>query len=363
MLKFLHTSDWQIGMNARHTGAASPKVREARFRAAERLAQIAVEEEVNFAILAGDTFENHAVSLDEVERAAEILAGFRCVVYVLPGNHDPVEAGSIWERPLWREHQNVFILDRAEPDTIGETVVLPCPLHSRWSSGDPTAWIPAGGYRGCFRIGIAHGTLEGLPSADRAHPIPADAAWARRLDYLALGDWHSLRIFGDEQRGRRMAYSGTPEPTAFGEHGSGQALIVEIDEPGAPPRLRPVHTASLEWKQLERDILQPGELQRVRQEVERLAGPNVLLELKLKGVLAPEDEAVLDQLRDLAGQFLLLRLEDAELLPCLKIEELPEGPVKGAARRLEEMARAGGETAEARLALRTLLRLARGAGA
>lgn len=363
MLKFLHTADWQIGMNARHTGAASPKVREARFRAAERLAQIALDEEVNFAILAGDTFEHHAVALAEVERTADILGRFPCPVFVLPGNHDPLEAGSVWERPVWKAFNNIHILREASPLEIGEAMLFPCPLRSRWSGGDPTAWIPAGTDANRIRIGIAHGTLEGLPSADRAHPIPADAAWARRLDYLALGDWHSLRIFGDEQRGRRMAYSGTPEPTAFGERDSGQALIVEIDEPGAPPRLRPVRSASLEWKQLERDILQPGELHRVRQEVERLAGPNVLLELKLKGVLAPEDEAVLDQLRDLAGQFLLLRLEDAELVPCLKIEELPEGPVKGAARRLEEMARTGGEPAAARLALRTLLQLARRAGA
>lgn len=362
-VKFLHTADWQIGMNARHTGAASPRVREARFRAAERLAQIAGEEQVDFAILAGDTFENHAVPLHEVERAAAILGRFPCVVYVLPGNHDPVEAGSIWERPVWREHQNVFILERAEPDFYGEVVVFPCPLRSRWSADDPTAWIPAGGYEGSFRIGIAHGTLEGLPSADRAHPIPADAAWARHLDYLALGDWHSLRIFGDGQCGCRMAYCGTPEPTGFGEDASGRALIVEIDSPGAPPRLREVQVASLDWKRIEREILEPGALARLRQEVEAVSGENVLLELKLRGALLPEDEAVLDALGSLAERFLLLRIDASELLPCLALDDLAEGPVKEAARRLEEKTRAGGEAQAARLALRTLLRLAKGAGA
>ncbi|MGQ9918906.1 MAG: metallophosphoesterase [Bryobacteraceae bacterium] len=267
-VKFLHTADWQIGMNACHTGAASPRVREARFRAAERLARIAEQEKVDFAILAGDTFENHAVSLNEVERTADILGRIPCRVYVLPGNHDPVEAGSIWERPVWRAYQNIFILERAEPYQYGDTVIFPCPLRSRWSADDPTAWIPAGSYDGSFRIGIAHGTLEGLPAAGRAHPIPADAAWTRRLHYLALGDWHSLRIFGDDQRGFRMAYSGTPEPTRFGEDASGRALIVEIDSPGALPRLREIQVASLVWKQIEREILEPGALARLRQEVE-----------------------------------------------------------------------------------------------
>jgi len=363
-VKFLHTADWQIGMNARHTGAASPKVREARFRAAERLAEIAREQQVAFAILAGDTFEHHAVALVEVERTAEILGRFPCPVYVLPGNHDPLEAGSVWERPVWRAFNNIHILRESSPLDIGEAVLFPCPLRSRWSADDPTAWIPAGTDADRIRIGIAHGTVEGVPAADRAHPIPAEAAWARRLDYLALGDWHSLQVFGDEQRGFRMAYSGTPEPTGFGERASGRALIVEIDAPGAPPRLQEVETAQLVWRRIEREIRQPGELRAVREETERLAGPNVLLELKLQGTLAPEDEAALDALVGLAGQFLLLRIEHSELLPCLRIEDLPEGLLKEAAQRLEQKTHEAGDAASvARLALRTLLRLARGAGA
>lgn len=72
-VKFLHTADGQIGMNARHTGAASALLRDARFLAAEKLLQIVSREEFDFATLAGDTFENHAVSLEDVDRTAEIL--------------------------------------------------------------------------------------------------------------------------------------------------------------------------------------------------------------------------------------------------------------------------------------------------
>jgi len=362
-VRFLHTADWQIGMNARHTGAASPRVREARFRTAERLAEIARQQQVDFAVLAGDTFEHHAVALAEVERTADILGRFPCPVLVLPGNHDPLEAGSVWERPVWKAFNNIRILGEACPLEMGEAVLFPCPLRSRWSADDPTAWIPAGSGAGRIRIGIAHGTVEGVPAADRAHPVPADAAWARRLDYLALGDWHSLQVFGDAQRGFRMAYSGTPEPTSFGEKASGRALIVEIDAPGAPPRLHEVETAQLVWRRIEREIRQPGELRAVREETERLAGPNVLLEVKLKGALAPEDEAVLDSLGGLAGQFLLFRIEHSELLPCLRLEDLPEGPLKEAAQRLEQKTKEAETASAARLALRTLLRLARGAGA
>lgn len=364
-VRFLHTADWQIGMRAARTAAAAPRVREARFETASRLAGLAAAERCDFVLLAGDTFENSAVSLADVERIAGILSSFPCPVFVLPGNHDPAGPGSVWERPAWRRADNVKILDRPEAVEAGEAVLFPCPLTARWSGDDPTGWIPSGTHTDRIRIGIAHGALESVPAADHAHPIPEDAAWLRRLDYLALGDWHSQRIYGDPERGHRMAYSGTPEPTAFGEDASGRALIVEIDAPRALPRLRPVETATLVWRQLEREIVQPGDLTAVQRELENLGGPNVLLRLKLRGALPAEDAAVLDGIRELAQQFLYFELDDSELVPVLDLAlaQIGDPVVREALARLEQKAREGPQAAEARLAALTLLRLAKGAGA
>lgn len=364
-VRFLHTADWQIGMRAARTAAAAPRVREARFDTARRLAGLAATERCDFVLLAGDTFENSAVSLADVERVAGILSSFPCPVFVLPGNHDPAGPGSVWERPAWCKAGNVTILDRPEPVEAGEAVLFPCPLTARWSGSDPTGWIPSGTHTDRIRVGVAHGALDSVPTADRAHPIPEDAAWLRRLDYLALGDWHSQRIYGDTERGHRMAYSGTPEPTAFGEDASGRALIVEIDAPRALPRLRPVETATLLWRQLEREILQPGDLAQVRRDMEALRGPHVLLRLKLHGTLPAEDAAMLDGIRELAHQFLYFELDDSELVPVLDLElaRVSDPILREALARLDRQAREGPQAAEARLAALTLLRLAKGAGA
>jgi DNA repair exonuclease SbcCD nuclease subunit len=364
-VRFLHTADWQIGMRAAHTGGAAARVREARFETARRLAALARAEGLDFVLLAGDTFEDNAVSLPEVERIAGILSSFPCPVYVLPGNHDPAGPGSVWERPAWKRCSNVRILDRAEPVDAGVAVLFPCPLTARWSGSDPTAWIPAGTHTDRIRIGVAHGTLDSVPAADRAHPIPADAAWLRCLDYLALGDWHSQRIHGDGERGHRMAYSGTPEPTGFGEEASGRALIVEIDAPRAMPCLRSVQTAALLWLQREHEILHPGQLAEVRREVETLQGQNVLLRLKLRGTLAAEEAAVLEEIRQLEGQFLFFELEDRELVPVLDLalHSCADPVVREALARLDRQSREGPQTGEARMAALTLLRLAKGAGA
>ena len=61
-MRFLHTSDWQLGMKAVHVGRAAEKVRSARIETIRRMQQIAREADVDFAVIAGDTFEDHGVS-------------------------------------------------------------------------------------------------------------------------------------------------------------------------------------------------------------------------------------------------------------------------------------------------------------
>src|SRR5437899_5662590 len=43
------------------------------------------------------------------------------------------------------------------------------------------------GPRSSFRIGVAHGSVEGNPAMEPCLPIPREAARSRQLDYLALG--------------------------------------------------------------------------------------------------------------------------------------------------------------------------------
>ena len=100
-MRFIHTADWQIGMRAVHAGAAAEAVRSARIETATKICRMAEAEAVDFLLLAGDTFENNAVDRGLVEQVGALLGGARCAVYILPGNHDPVQPGSVWEHPVW----------------------------------------------------------------------------------------------------------------------------------------------------------------------------------------------------------------------------------------------------------------------
>ena len=54
MVKFLHTSDWQMGMKAKHVSEHADALREARLKAAENVLLAAQEEGSDFIIIAGE---------------------------------------------------------------------------------------------------------------------------------------------------------------------------------------------------------------------------------------------------------------------------------------------------------------------
>src|SRR6202171_3010053 len=61
-------------------------------------------------LLAGDTFENNQLGPAVVDRAAQLLAEAGLPVVILPGNHDPSLADSVFVRGGLAELANVSIL-------------------------------------------------------------------------------------------------------------------------------------------------------------------------------------------------------------------------------------------------------------
>jgi len=246
MVRFLHTSDWQMGLKAVHAGVKSKEIRAKRFEAASNIVNLAKDMNVDFVIIAGDTFEHHDVDEVIVKRTVDILNRFAPIpVYVLPGNHDPLIPGGIWDRHSWsRVGSHVILCKEAREIEIGDTVVLyPCPLVQKQSNLDPTSWIPQRFERDeRIRIGIAHGSLDIIPNMDTLNfPISKERAELSELDYLALGDWHVFSQHG------KAVYSGTPEPTNFGEQDAGNVILVEINKAGENPTLSRHRTRILTW--------------------------------------------------------------------------------------------------------------------
>jgi DNA repair exonuclease SbcCD nuclease subunit len=181
-------------MRAVHAGGAAHMVRAARLKAAERVCEIAAQESVDFLLIAGDTFEDNSVDRQLVIEVAGILGSLAIPVFVLPGNHDPLTPGSVWEHRSWNTAPNVTVLKARQPLQIPGGTLLPCPIFARHSPEDPTAWISDEKTDG-FRIIVAHGNVGELMAEDGGFPISINTAARTHADYVALGHWHSTLQF------------------------------------------------------------------------------------------------------------------------------------------------------------------------
>jgi len=195
-----------------------------------------------------------------------------------------------------------------------------------------------------------------------------DAAQRSELDYLALGDWHSVKEIPGRGGAVRMAYSGTPEPTNFGEADSGYVLLVEIEARGARPHIEKRKTGELEWWNLDEEIREAGDLGRLMKRVkQRRNSCTTLVKLQLTGVLFAADAGLLEELPDvLSERFLYSQLDEGALIPAPQddswINNLPDGSIREAAERLKRSAQ-DEKYIVARRALLELYRFANGGAA
>ncbi|RNE48424.1 metallophosphoesterase family protein [Corynebacterium alimapuense] len=238
-ISFLHTSDLQLGMTRWFLDdEAQGRFDDARLRSIDRLGQIAQARDCAFIVIAGDVFEHNSLSQRVTGRVKERLRALPVPVFLLPGNHDPLVADSIFYQA--RDIAGVHILGDSTPVAVSEGVeIVGAPLLSKHATTDlvrqaleplePTADI---------RILVGHGQAEAR--SNEHHPDLIDLSYVEQalaagtVDYLALGDTHSARPVGNSGR---VWFSGAPETTDFhdlaagdtgGEDNSGNALIVTV---------------------------------------------------------------------------------------------------------------------------------------
>jgi DNA repair exonuclease SbcCD nuclease subunit len=165
-------------------------------------------------LLAGDTFENNQLGLAILDRAGRMLAEASFPIVILPGNHDPAFADSVFARGGLGELPNVNILGV----THDEAVSFPAFDLEIWGYAhrDYFNMAPLRGSRQRstrWQVAMAHGHYE--PPETRANPLRPSWVFgdeeiaATAADYLALGHWDRPMRVGN---GAVPAYySGSPE--------------------------------------------------------------------------------------------------------------------------------------------------------
>lgn len=303
-MKFLHTGDWQLGMT-RHffSEGVQERFAQSRFDAIRELGRIAEEEDCQFMVVCGDVFESNLVDKKTVSRALEALKDVPVFVYLLPGNHDPLNAASVYRSTTFLERKpaNVYVIEDTTPIRVAEGIEI---VGIPWTSKRPLQDLVALTTRklepivDTLRVCVAHGMVDNLsPNSDDPAVISLHAAEnaisQNKIHYLALGDRHSLTEVGDSGR---IWYAGTPEPTDYNEVKPGFALVATINEEGVITK--EVNVGS--WKFIEReqiDLNTKEDIEALRGWLENLEDKErTVVKLRLVGTLSLSFHGELEEL-------------------------------------------------------------------
>lgn len=266
-IKFLHTADLQLGMTRYFLDSdAQARYDSARITVISTLGELAREQGCAFIVVAGDVFESNNLSRRTVGRSLQAFGEVGLPIFLLPGNHDPLEPGSIFDSGIYKREwpSNLHVL-RGEPlpvPGLENVVIHGAPWTSKNPLGSPLNPVLGEGYvvdKTLTNILVGHGAVDSLAPDPLAVGVikeapVEEAVRAGKFDYVALGDRHSTAEVGGTGR---IWYSGSPEVTAFRDKDAGNALVVTLDDAitveshrvgtwrflRVPPELRELHSA------------------------------------------------------------------------------------------------------------------------
>ncbi|MGI8575333.1 MAG: metallophosphoesterase family protein [Egibacteraceae bacterium] len=369
--RFIHTADWQLGLGRVFlAGEAQHRYAQDRLDAVAAIGRLASEADAAFVVVAGDVFEDHRVDARTVRRALDVLGDFAVPVLLLPGNHDPLDAASVYRTPVFTQHRpdHVVVLDGSAAAVAPGVQVCGVPWPSKRPGTDLVAATLArlGPADGHLRVLVAHGAYEGVvydggaPATIARQPLERALAEGR-VHYAALGDRHSATLLGE-----RIAYSGTPEVTRFTEERPGRALVVELSERRCRVEERRVGRWSFASES--RELCGDDDVRLLGKWLDEIEDkPRTVVRLGLRGQLSLRDHVALDEVLDTARDRFAAVVSweaqtDLSVLPDEADRVMPDlqGYPRRAAQRLLQVAEGDGEKAPAaRDALILLHRLAR----
>ena len=255
-MKFVHTADLHLDSPLRglssYPDAPADRLRTATRDAFHNLVSTAIDEEVDFMVIAGDVYDgdwkDFSTGLFFVRQMGRLRqAGIP--VYLLYGNHD---AESDMTRSLeLPDNVHVFSSRKAETLRIDELKVA---LHGRSFKVAATTENFLPGYpdpvAGWLNLGVLHTALEGNSEHAKYAPCSVAELQAKGYQYWALGHVHEHWI----QRGDvTIAYPGNLQGRHIRELGARGALLVTAED-GEITEVDRLEVDVLRWHALEIDI-------------------------------------------------------------------------------------------------------------
>jgi len=232
MVKFIHTADIHLdsplkGLEARED-APIEEIRGATRRAFDNLVDLAIEEEVDFILIAGDLYDgdwkDYNTGLFFASRMGRLAkAGIR--VFIVSGNHDA--ASQITKAMPLPDNVSLFSSKKPQSVKLDDLKVV---VHGQSYSSKAMVDNLASHYPQAdgdfFNIGLLHTALTGRDGHENYAPCALDELKAKGYDYWALGHIHKREVVCEVPL---VVFPGNIQGRHIKEIGAKSVTVVTID--------------------------------------------------------------------------------------------------------------------------------------
>jgi exonuclease SbcD len=254
-MRFIHAADLHIdsplkGLN-RYEGAPVDRLRGATRQALVRLVDLAINERVDFVMIAGDLYDRDWQDFHTglFVREQMVRLGRQGIkVFIVQGNHDA--QGVISRQMPWPENVKVFSSKKAETVKMDD---LQMAIHGN-SFPDrevPEDLVP--GYPdavpGYFNIGMLHTSLTGVEGHDTYAPTTLANLRSKGYDYWALGHVHARQVVSEQPR---VVYPGNLQGRHARETGPKGCELVSVQSGVMDASFIPLDV--VRWHRLDVDL-------------------------------------------------------------------------------------------------------------
>jgi exonuclease SbcD len=258
MLRFLHTADIHLdsplkGLEA-HEDAPVEEIRGATRRAFDNCIELAIEEAVDFLLIAGDLYDvdwkDYNTGLFFASRMGKLnRAGI--AVFIVSGNHDA--ANQITRTmPL---PENVTLFSAKKPASIRLNnlgVVIHGQSYPSRAVTENLALQYPQHESGYFNIGLLHTSLTGREGHEDYAPCTLDDLKSKGYDYWALGHVHKREVLADDPW---IVFPGNIQGRHIRETGAKGATLVSVED-GRITNVREHELDVLRWATCQVDLSQ-----------------------------------------------------------------------------------------------------------
>ena len=262
MIRFIHTADNHLGTPFVGLGtknqAMAKKAIQASYQAFEKVITTAIQERVDFVVIAGDLYDSSQQHIKEivfVNQQFKRLEDENIPVFLSQGNHDYEQSFHL-QLP-----KNVYLYGK-EVESVthttanGEKVVISgFSYPTRWVTERMVEQFPLRNQEADYHIGMYHGYFDGS-TANTGHyaPFSIKEMQEKRYDYWALGHIHKRQVLTSNPP---IVYSGNTQGFKRSELGEKGAYLVTLSKED-DPKLEFFKTSAIEW--LEVDISLTGKV-------------------------------------------------------------------------------------------------------